>query len=253
MWRTSDAARPRPTARPSSANCSIADCSAPTPPAKPKSSFSIPAPLPPPPIRTRAPPSAAFIAKILTRKILVTGCYAQRAPEEISALAGRQPRRRKFAQTRTGRAMFLPSHRRPGFRSSGADLAQPTPSVIVGDIFAHTELMAAPVFDGEVVREDASQPESAGWLQQSLLVLHYSLRARTEPLAEAGAGSARSRCPGAKRLSRDRAVGHQPGPLGTRTHAANELRLHAARDSASRRRSRSFASARSSPWTGPTK
>ena len=38
------------------------------------------------------------------------------------------------------------------------------PAVIVGDIFAHTELIAAPVFDGDL-REDAAQSESAGRLQ----------------------------------------------------------------------------------------
>ena len=34
------------------------------------------------------PPSAAFTAKIPQARILVTGCYAQRAPEEVAALPG---------------------------------------------------------------------------------------------------------------------------------------------------------------------
>ena len=45
-----------------------------------------------------------------------------------------------------------------------------------------------------VCRQDASQSEGPGRLQQSLLVLHHSLRPRAKPLAEAGAGAARSRC-----------------------------------------------------------
>ena len=41
-------------------------------------------------IKMRAPRSAAPAGRILTRKIVVTGCYAQRAPEEIAALPGRE-------------------------------------------------------------------------------------------------------------------------------------------------------------------
>ena len=43
--------------------------------------------------------------------------------------------------------------------------ADPESSVIVGDIFAHTELMAAPVFEAGSLREDAPQSQGAGRLQ----------------------------------------------------------------------------------------
>lgn len=90
-------------------------------------------------------------------RILVTGCYAQRAPEEIAAIPGvtwvvgnshkaqvpeivtscHPEETAEAAQRRT------PSS--PGFVPLGR--LSPAPQVLVGDIFAHTELLAAPVFD----------------------------------------------------------------------------------------------------------
>lgn len=79
-------------------------------------------------------------------QILVTGCYAQRAPEELSVLPGVRlvvgnSHKHELA-THVARLSqvtgFVPlSH------LAEASHAQ----VVVGDIFAHTELMAAPVFD----------------------------------------------------------------------------------------------------------
>lgn len=77
-------------------------------------------------------------------QILVTGCYAQRAPEEISVLPG--------VRTVVGNshkhqlANYIASPARnfvPLERIGGAS------NIVIGDIFAHTELTAAPVFDGE--------------------------------------------------------------------------------------------------------
>lgn len=73
-------------------------------------------------------------------KILVTGCYAQRAPEEISKIPGvslvignsHKHQLAEFAVPASG--SFVP-------------LANISSPIVVGDIFAHTELMAAPVFD----------------------------------------------------------------------------------------------------------
>src|SRR5882724_1359560 len=87
-------------------------------------------------------------------RILVTGCYAQRAPEELSALPGvtwvvGNSHKHLAAEIATGRPSptpgFVPlSQLGDNFphaeRQSAAD-------VIVGDIFAHTELLAAPVFE----------------------------------------------------------------------------------------------------------
>ncbi len=89
-------------------------------------------------------------------QIVVTGCYAQRAPEEVAALPGvtrviGNSHKRQLAE------IVAPSRRHDAL---GSVVAQPgfvplsslTPDgrieIYVSDIFAHTELLAAPVFDG---------------------------------------------------------------------------------------------------------
>ena len=76
-------------------------------------------------------------------KILVTGCYAQRAPQEIAALAG--------VTWVVGN-----SHKHQVAKIAAGDLISPEnlaltapPFTVIGDIFAHTELVAAPVFAAE--------------------------------------------------------------------------------------------------------
>ena len=78
-------------------------------------------------------------------KIIVTGCYAQRAPQELRAIPGVDlviGNSHKHAIVDSivpaANGSFVPlSH-------LGASLE---PKIIVGDIFAHTELLAAPVFE----------------------------------------------------------------------------------------------------------
>ncbi len=90
-------------------------------------------------------------------QILVTGCYAQRAPEEIASLPGVRwvvgnSHKHQISELVGGDVA----------RASGANGAEDTnffplnelqtprsnsASLLVGDIFAHTELLAAPVFD----------------------------------------------------------------------------------------------------------
>jgi len=80
-------------------------------------------------------------------RILVTGCYAQRAPEELSALPGvslvvgnsHKHQLADYAAPPSNNG-FIPLARLNSRAESG---------VIVGDIFAHTELMAAPVFEAD--------------------------------------------------------------------------------------------------------
>jgi threonylcarbamoyladenosine tRNA methylthiotransferase MtaB len=84
-------------------------------------------------------------------RIIVTGCYAQRAPEEISSLDGvslvvGNSHKHRLAEIAAG----------SGFVSLGSlvNAAPPTSAgnrapVVVEDIFAHTELLAAPVFDSD--------------------------------------------------------------------------------------------------------
>ena len=87
-------------------------------------------------------------------RILVTGCYAQRAPEELEALPGVRwvvgnSHKHMAAEIATSRDSSIPGFV-PLSQLAGNSLAgklQTGADVIVGDIFAHTELLAAPVFD----------------------------------------------------------------------------------------------------------
>jgi threonylcarbamoyladenosine tRNA methylthiotransferase MtaB len=103
-------------------------------------------------------------------KILVTGCYAQRAPQEIAALPGvtwvvgnsHKQQVAGIAASRQARDFDLriepateqlPSTRPANFVSlEQVSLSAPA-FTLVGDIFAHTELIAAPVFAGESIAE----------------------------------------------------------------------------------------------------
>lgn len=78
-------------------------------------------------------------------RILVTGCYAQRAPEEIAQIPGVS-----VVVGNSHKSHLADIAERHGFvalesLSSG--------KIVVGDIFAHTELMAAPVFEADTASE----------------------------------------------------------------------------------------------------
>jgi threonylcarbamoyladenosine tRNA methylthiotransferase MtaB len=134
-------------------------------------------------------------------KILVTGCYAQRAPEEIAALPGvtaviGNSHKHHLAEialreqnapgdiVREGhdfsRAVqeqksiaalaaevdgsitlqsFVPlSTLTPNFRTPEAGRRKPEAALYISDIFAHTELLAAPVFEGEATENSRTRP-----------------------------------------------------------------------------------------------
>ena len=79
-------------------------------------------------------------------RILVTGCYAQRAPDELSALPGvtwvvGNSHKDRIAEIAQPAMNFFPA----------AGLV--APQTFVGDIFAHTELLAAPVFEADIASE----------------------------------------------------------------------------------------------------
>ena len=80
-------------------------------------------------------------------KILVTGCYAQRAPQELSALPG------VSLVIGNSHKHTLADYTSPLVNSNGfvplAQVGNGDSKIIVGDIFAHTELMAAPVFEAD--------------------------------------------------------------------------------------------------------
>jgi threonylcarbamoyladenosine tRNA methylthiotransferase MtaB len=81
-------------------------------------------------------------------RILVTGCYAQRAPQELLDVPGvswvvgnshKQQVGELLCGSVAGEGALLPAE----------SLAPVGTRLFVGNIFAHTELMAAPVFDGQ--------------------------------------------------------------------------------------------------------
>ena len=88
-------------------------------------------------------------------QIVVTGCYAQRAPEEVAALPGvsrviGNSHKHRLAEilvpSRRDAVTSIESH--PGFVPLSSLTAEARREIYVSDIFAHTELLAAPVFEG---------------------------------------------------------------------------------------------------------
>ena len=85
-------------------------------------------------------------------QIVVTGCYAQRAPEEIAALPGVSV---VIGNSHKHQLVELMLENTPVAETTFIPLASLTEnrelrtgnSIFVSDIFAHTELLAAPVFD----------------------------------------------------------------------------------------------------------
>lgn len=91
-------------------------------------------------------------------RILVTGCYAQRAPLELAALPGvswvvGNSHKHEVAELLAPSAgSFVPV----GALAASSDYPitrSPARQILVGDIFAHTELLAAPVFAAETASE----------------------------------------------------------------------------------------------------
>ncbi len=87
-------------------------------------------------------------------RVLVTGCYAQRAPKEVAALPGvtwvagnsHKHTLAEFLLSAPPPSSVFPSQAQ--LVPLETLLPQPA-SIHVGDIFAHTELLTAPVFGGD--------------------------------------------------------------------------------------------------------
>jgi len=79
-------------------------------------------------------------------QIVVTGCYAQRAPEEIAGLPGvsqviGNSHKHQVANLAIKSSNFVP------LTHLGTENRELKTEIYISDIFAHTELLAAPVFD----------------------------------------------------------------------------------------------------------
>jgi len=99
-------------------------------------------------------------------KIIVTGCYAQRAPEEISALPGvscviGNSHKHQLAEIVLDQ-VAPPSQGFVPLTSLSVMSERPTTNdrrpFFVSDIFAHTELLAAPVFESGNHESDRTRP-----------------------------------------------------------------------------------------------
>jgi threonylcarbamoyladenosine tRNA methylthiotransferase MtaB len=85
-------------------------------------------------------------------QIVVTGCYAQRAPEEIASIPGvsvvignsHKHALAELALARQNTPTLVPLSAISAAPNTGGNS-----DIVVGDIFAHTELLAAPVFDSD--------------------------------------------------------------------------------------------------------
>jgi len=106
-------------------------------------------------------------------KIMVTGCYAQRAPQEIAALPGvtwvvGNSHKHRVAEIAASGGFSAEKYSEAQLCKAPQDNQAGPPQnfvslevvslsapafTLVGDIFAHTELIAAPVFVGETIAE----------------------------------------------------------------------------------------------------
>jgi threonylcarbamoyladenosine tRNA methylthiotransferase MtaB len=85
-----------------------------------------------------------------TAKILVTGCYAQRAPEELAVLPGvsfvvgnsHKPQIPNLITTHQGNFIHISS-------MGTQPLPPPTPALLMGDIFEVHDVLVAPLLGGE--------------------------------------------------------------------------------------------------------
>jgi threonylcarbamoyladenosine tRNA methylthiotransferase MtaB len=118
-------------------------------------------------------------------KIVVTGCYAQRVPEEVSALPGvsavvgnsHKIHLAKIAlrlanQPEMG-GSFVPVASLQGSRQ---------PEIFVSDVFAHTELLAAPVFDSANERTRPNLKVQDGCNNRCSFCIIPSVRGRSRSL-----------------------------------------------------------------------
>lgn len=120
-------------------------------------------------------------------KIVVTGCYAQRAPQEIAQLGGvhaviGNSHKHELAAL----ALQNPSSSSSSaFFPLGALAPDAQAEIFVSDIFAHTELLAAPVFDSANQRTRPNLKIQDGCNNRCSFCIIPSLRGRSRSLKPA--------------------------------------------------------------------
>ena len=123
-------------------------------------------------------------------KIVITGCYAQRAPEEVASLPGVERVIGNSHKPNLARIALGPARPEPGSFVSLSTLqssaARQKAEVFVSDIFAHTELLAAPVFDStsERTRPNLKVQDGCGNRCSFCIIPSVRGRSRSLPLDE---------------------------------------------------------------------
>jgi threonylcarbamoyladenosine tRNA methylthiotransferase MtaB len=121
-------------------------------------------------------------------KIVVTGCYAQRAPQEVAALPGvtsviGNSHKNDLVQLALkrqglGHPSFIPV---VDLRTPNSE-PEPSAEIFVSDIFAHTELLAAPVFDSANERTRPNLKIQDGCNNRCSFCIIPSVRGRSRSL-----------------------------------------------------------------------
>ena len=127
-------------------------------------------------------------------KVIVTGCYAQRTPHEVAALPGVSLVVGNSHKHNLAQIVLSASPEQDTFRSGSfvpianlsADLSSPdesaSPTIFVSDIFAHTELLAAPVFDSANERTRPNLKVQDGCNNRCSFCIIPSVRGRSRSL-----------------------------------------------------------------------
>jgi len=129
-------------------------------------------------------------------KIVITGCYAQRAPQEVAALAdvsqviGNSHKHnlaeivlREQSEKDTCGSFFPLEGLRPVTRARAEDFGA---EIFVSDIFAHTEMLAAPVFDSANERTRPNLKVQDGCNNRCSFCIIPSVRGRSRSMHAAG-------------------------------------------------------------------
>jgi threonylcarbamoyladenosine tRNA methylthiotransferase MtaB len=122
-------------------------------------------------------------------KVIVTGCYAQRVPHEVASLPGvsavvGNSHKNSLAQIAL-RAQPKQDHSPQDFVPISSLTREPQPfdgSIFVSDIFAHTELIAAPVFDSANERTRPNLKVQDGCNNRCSFCIIPSVRGRSRSL-----------------------------------------------------------------------
>ena len=132
-------------------------------------------------------------------RILITGCYAQRAPEELAALEGVSLVVGNSHKTRI-----------PEF----VTMADYHGQVEIGDIFAQSDFLSAPVEDAAGDRTRPNLKIQDGCNNRCSFCIIPYVRGRSRSATPESVVAAGARAGG--EISRGGAERDQPGPLGTR-------------------------------------